>query len=313
MNQLSTFLKTEFDLDLKSASLLQDGCDNTVYKVETTDNQPYVLRISKRENKHSDMAFELAFISFLHAHNLPVPRVISNKHNQSVCCFNGQPACLFSFCAGTVFHLSPTNKPSVQMAMNGGEALANLHKIASGFDPQHTHKTIRSLFYEMEQLLKQKAFFAKKYIAGDVFLDAVETVLKKVKQLHTNDTIIHNDFRIQNLLFDNDTISAILDFDWACIGTGLKDLGHALVEWSFPDTQTACWGDVFKAFLNGYQKVYPDINLEHLSLWIQFSCLADACTYFLGTINKQEEPRALNSYMYQKYLFFSTHKIEEFL
>ncbi len=310
---INSFLKRAYSFSLESSTLIQDSADNIVYKISTPHHQTYILRISKRANKASDIAFEADFISFLYHQGLQVPQIIPNTTGQPVSMLNGHPACLFSFCSGHTFHVSATNKPSEKMAINGGQMLARLHQTASTYCTQGRLKTTRSLFYEMERVLQQKECFNQKYIAGDLFVQTVEQMLADIKPLCTNDTIVHNDFRIQNLLFEEENVSAVLDFDWACIGTGLKDLGHALVEWSFPDATEECWWDIFTAFLTGYKKIYPDTDLKKLWLWIRFACLSDACTYFMDSINQQEEPRHLDSYMYQKYLFFTQQKIKPFL
>ncbi len=191
------------------------------------------------------------------------------------------------------------------MAINGGQALATIHRVLSDYRQQNTFKTVRSTFSEIERVLHQKDYFCQKYLDGETIIDNINQIMTEVEPLVTNDTIIHNDFRIQNLLFNGNEISAILDFDWACVGSSLKDLGHALIEWSFPDGAKTCQWDILKAFLKGYQEIYSQIDIPKLLIWMRFSCLSDACTYLMDTINQKSQPREANSYMHEKYKFFT--------
>ncbi len=302
---LIELLKKEYNILATAITLLQDGSDNFVYKIITNNQQSYVLRISKRENKKDDIAFETDVMTFLHCRSLPVPQIIKTIHNQNFCLMNNMPVCLFSFCTGNVFNLSLQNKPTEKMAINGGQALATIHRVLSDYRQQNTFKTVRSTFSEIERVLHQKDYFCQKYLDGETIIDNINQIMTEVEPLVTNDTIIHNDFRIQNLLFNGNEISAILDFDWACVGSSLKDLGHALIEWSFPDGAKTCQWDILKAFLKGYQEIYSQIDIPKLLIWMRFSCLSDACTYLMDTINQKSQPREANSYMHEKYKFFT--------
>ncbi len=312
MKQIKTFLETEYHIHANDMTLLQDGSDNSVYKITTDNKEKYVLRLCKRTNKIADIEFEADIIMFLNNHGVPVPRLIKTRNNLSFGMINQVPACVFSFCEGRSFDLSLENMPNVQMAENGGRTLARMHVVLSDYLKQGCLSTVRSTFSEAERLILHKDVFIQKYIYGDIFVQEVESILTQTKSFVLNDTIIHNDFRIQNLLFNGDTVSAVLDFDWACIGTGLKDLGHALIEWSFPDKATTCQWDIMKAFLRGYREFYPHIDYEKLLIWMRFSCISDACTYFTDKLHQKEDIRKLNSYMYEKYKFFTALDVASF-
>ncbi len=302
-----------YQIEIQDIVLLQSGSDNDVYRLTATDGQKYILRISKRANKMADIDFELSVISYLYENGVSVPRVIQTVDNHNFCLIDNYPMCLFSFCTGTVFNMTRNNYPTVKMAQNGGKTLATIHRVLSGFRQQNKRQTVRSVFFEPERVLKSRDLFLQKYIGGNEFVQAVENTVQNIRLIITDETVIHNDFRVQNLLFVGDEISAVLDFDWACIGTGLKDLGHALVEWSLPDGVPDCRWDIAKAFLSGYKEINPDIDLIKLIVWMKFACLSDACTYFTDTINCEQNPRPMNSYMYQKYKYLESMPIREIL
>ncbi len=47
-------------------------------------------------------------------------------------------------------------------------------------------------------------------------------------------TLVHGDWRIDNLLFENNAVSAILDWELSTLGHPLADLGAQLMQWELP-------------------------------------------------------------------------------
>ena len=107
-------------------------------------------------------------------------------------------------------------------------------------------------------------------------------------------------------------VTAVLDFDWSCVGPLVKDLALGVVEWSFPDGSTEPWKDILNEFLRGYNTTSPEkwnFNYD-FKRWIMFACLSDACTYFADLMNdKNNNKKEIKSYMYNKYLFFERIKL----
>ncbi len=295
-------IKSEYSIDVLSTKCLQDGPDNLVLKIITSDKN-FVFRISKRQKSSKDIEFETSLAFFLSKSDLPVAKIISTKDGNSFCIFNEMTAILFEFCKGDVFKISPTNKPNNNLALNGGKALAKLHKELQKYYKENKNFGSRKLNSELLRVFDNKDKFVTKYLNSENFLSQIQEVLQAAASSQMN-TIVHNDFRIQNVLINNDNICAILDFDWACEGNNLKDLAQALVEWSFPDGAKEYWKDIFYSFLDGYENEYGKINRENLKNWISFSCLSDASTYLMDGIEDLTEPREIRSYMYKKYLYF---------
>ena len=311
INKIQQQIEENYNIAVKSLSTLQDGSDNLVLKVNSTTDSSYVLRISKKEKIEKDILFEVSLSEFLSITGLPVAKIIKTKNNDFYCLIDNKNAVLFSFCTGSKNSITPDKKPSIKIAYNGGVNLAQLHRKLIEFYKKETNYGSRVLEQELLRILKYKDLFQQKFINAHAFIEQVETILNKVS-LYKKNTIIHNDFRIQNLLFNHDNIVAILDFDWACPGNNLKDLAHALVEWSFPDGAQSCWDDIFNAFLQGYESIFGEINKQELKDWMLFSCLSDTATYLMDRIDltTSEEKKEIRSYMYKKYLFFKGQNIE---
>lgn len=286
--------------------ILKDGSDNTVYLVYR-GNEKYILRQSKKLKKKKDFEFEINFIEYLSEHNLPVPKVIRNNQGSPITYYNDVAYCLFSFCSGDKFCIDKEHSPSFSLAYNAGQTLAHFHMISKEYSYKVPPR--RTMISELRRVIRTSRGFAKHYENGINFVHEVEEMLDSPILKNKPNCIIHNDFRAHNLLFNKDQVSAILDFDWACPGNSLKDLGHALVEWSYPDGAKEHNPAIFHHFLKGYTSIFPDIELDQLQFWIRFSCLSDAATYFRDRLYDTTKIRPIRSYMYKKYLYFSSQNI----
>ena len=289
-------LNSEFGKQFTFLNLIYTGSDNNVYCLTDADGKKYILRQSLRQKNSEDMAFEANFSLFLFKNAIPV-RLLLKTGSLS----------LLSFCEGDTLSFDSVTTTN---CFNAGKTLAKFHIVSKNFTQTPFPK--RKLTSELERVFPVSDELSKKYSDGLIFVDAVSNILNSSWLKQRNPCIIHNDFRIQNVLFCEDKISAILDFDWACFGNPLKDLAHALVEWSMLDNQPIK-KERFLAFLEGYKSIIPNINNDELQFWICFSCLSDTATYLVDRINVAQSGGKIRSWMYYKYLFFKENNIKKLL
>lgn len=280
-----------FKIHFTSYKQVYHGPDNELFLLISDDNKKYIFRHSLRKKTTQDRHFEQAFSQFLYDHNIPVRLILKTSENT-----------LLSYCEGK--NVKPSEL-TTDMAFNGGKILALFHKVSKEFNKEILPK--RNVADELNRALNIKEKIINKYTDGEIFIKQIQDILLNIPE---SNMIIHNDFRVQNVLFDKKNISAILDFDWACIGNPIKDLGHAMVEWSYPDGG-AFNINIFKAFFEGYKSVAHNIDINQLKYWIAFSCLSDTATYLVDTIDDKPHSDKILSWMYGKYLFFDSQNIAQ--
>lgn len=285
-------LSKKFSKNFMSYKKIYDGFDNDIFVLITDDNTKYIYRKSLRNKSNEDILFEQNFSDYLLQKNIPVRRVL----------YPGAES-LLEFCDGTSCSVEQISE---KMAFNAGMMLARFHDASKGFagPPLPTRK----LELELLRAINLKDKLQNKYTNGTDFISIVERLLQSEFLKTSGICIIHNDFRVQNVLFQDEDISAILDFDWSCVGNPLKDLGHALVEWSFPDGGNFNQ-KIFKSFFQGYIASKPNIDFNALKYWIEFGCISDTATYLCDTINDMPSGEKILSWMYGKYLFFNGQDI----
>ena len=285
-------LSKKFNKEFVAYKQIYAGVDNNIFIVTVDDNTKYIYRQSLRDKPFEDIMFEKNFSDYLLEKHIPVRRVL----------YPG-PESLLSFCEG---ESCDVHQISEKTAFNAGVMLHNFHKFAKDFNTFPF--PARQLESELLRAIKMKDKLRNKYTNGADFVSIIEKLLQSEFLQTPDKCIIHNDFRIQTLLFQKEAVSAILDFDWSCVGSPLKDLGHALVEWSFPDG-----GEfnkkIFKSFFQGYTSNNSDIDFYALKYWIEFSCISDTATYLCDTIDDAPSGGEFLSWMYGKYLFFNGQDI----
>ncbi len=282
---------------------LRESDDNQVFRVGTTEQA--ILRISKRLSKE-DVRFEYEAIRILREKGLPVAPWIVTKNNDLYALSGESVAVLFGLLPG-----SPADKrddhPAIQSrASQAGMMLRRIHEGGEGLDPALTRN--RTIFTELERALSLQEIFVKEFEGGEDFMRQVRGAVEFGKQWTGPVTLIHNDFRISNILFnEQNVLTGVVDFDWSCRGPWIKDLALALVEWSFPDGASQEDELIFDAFLSGYAQMNgPAIERgKMLADWIAFATLSEACTYFCDLAqDPSSSKRVIKSYMYRKYQYF---------
>jgi len=301
----SIFLKYYSFCEKPNIELLREGPDNDVFLVrDDKDNKIAVFRMGKRY-LGEDVIFELQWLSFLYNKGFPVPEII--KTNQGKDFFidkTGKVGVVFKYAKGSPIEIKKDKKPNLDLVSQAAKSLAKIHNLSFGIKLKFLRK--RNTFTEVNRALTIADKLLKYQEGGKEFIEKLK-IYKNFAQKNTNNNyLIHNDFRPGNVFFRNGQVSAVLDFDWSCIGPQVKDLALALVEWSYPDGADKHFDNVFNTFLDSYNqeaknKIKKDSNLYS---WICFSCLSDAATYFSDLASQNIYKKTLSCYMYKKFLYF---------
>lgn len=203
-------------LDLKG---IPAGIENTNYFVTTTRGR-YVLTLFEKLQPH-ELPFYLRLMAHLAARGVPCPRPLADARGELFSTLNGKPAALVSFLSGEdLSHPEPSHCAQV------GEVLAAMH-IAGG-----------DYALEMENPRGAKWWQA---VMPEIvpFLSAEEARLLEDEvrfQSHQRwpelpRGVIHADLFRDNVLFESDRLSGVIDFYFACTDALLFDVAVTLNDW----------------------------------------------------------------------------------
>ncbi|WP_290696851.1 homoserine kinase [Amphritea sp.] len=220
-------LLTKFDLGtLVDFKGIEGGIENTNYFVTLCDNegdnQEYVLTLFEELNQE-EMPYFVELTTWLAERGCPVPFPYKDRNGIALKMMHGRPALLQPRLAGNhIEKLTPSHCAQI------GTALAQFHQAGRDFYLQRqAHRGVFWWRRESQQI-------ARKLSEEDAEL--LRTEVELFDQLREQSWAlpqgaIHGDLFFDNALFDNDTLSAVLDIYNACTGYLLFDLAIVANDW----------------------------------------------------------------------------------
>lgn len=285
----------------QTASLRQlaSGRDNIVFKDE---KQTVVIKISLTKSI-LDVEQEAALMRYLKARTFPV----SNILKLGTCEYQGAlyPYVVTSFIPHD--HLSTDLLPSKALLADAAKALAELHAVTATYESSYLQE--RRLDSDIQRLLEHLDEGKSRASNTSQLIRDLEWAVQFFEaQGNSVDCIIHNDYRMANVLFKNGKLAGVIDFEWAITSPSrLKDVGQAALEWSFIDGKSMD-NERYHAFINAYAgQSSVKVDREVVKEWSKFAALADAAYYFLSFPERTLE--MFDSYMYEKYKYLAENEV----
>jgi homoserine kinase type II len=225
---LSAFLAA---YDIGGAVSLQgitEGVENSNYLL-VTERGRFILTLYERRVEPGDLPFFLGLMDHLAAKGVPCPTPVHGRDGAVLRRLCGRPAALVSFLEG----LSPRRVQAGHCAAVG-KALARLHLAGAGF-PLARHNALSVSGWR--PLFEACRAHADRVLVG---LEAeIDRELAAIERAWPEDLprgVIHADLFPDNVFFQGDRLSGIIDFYFACVDIFAYDLAICLNAWCFePD------------------------------------------------------------------------------
>jgi aminoglycoside phosphotransferase (APT) family kinase protein len=250
LGSLNTYLQQyapELD-EIKSVTRFTGGYSNLTYSLHSEDKE-YVLRrppVGANIRSAHDMGREFRVLSLLKPHYTKVPSPIVYCDSADII---GAPFYVMEKMPGIILRAS--NAPKMNIPAE------TLHALSSAFvDNLVVLHALDIQGTGLEQLGKPEGYmqrqvegWAKRYYAAETdTIETINTVAKWIQQYQQRiqtATLLHNDYKYDNLLVSDDLsqITGVLDWEMATVGDPLMDLGATLAYW-FEEGE----GDTFKHY-----------------------------------------------------------------
>ncbi len=274
---------------LRACEGIAAGIENSNFFV-TTDNGRYVLTIFERMNA-IELPFFMRLMQHLAAKGVPCPDVMPRRDGSSLFEFEVKQGCIVSCLPGETLHILDNAQ-----LRSSGHAMAALHLAGAGFDMHRHNPTGMAWLKETVAAVRQKIRERYGVEAEDLLLNELQFQQLRIwRDLPSG--IIHGDLFADNILFEDDTVSGIIDFYYAHDAPYVMDVAIAL------NAQAVLLreGDEgrIKVFLDGYQQArklkqiennaLPELlRLAALRFWV--SRLYDALFPRGGAITQMKDP-----------------------
>jgi aminoglycoside phosphotransferase (APT) family kinase protein len=214
---------------------LEGGRSNLTYEIKSCDSH-WVLRrppLGLVAPSANDVSREFRFLRALHAQDVPTPAPV-------ILCEDTE---ILGFAFSVVQFVSGwTVRSSAEAAALGERARQLTHTLVEGLAQLHRVDVAATELVSMKRspdfLRRQVATWHRQWRlvhTRDVTaLDRLHAALLHKTPLDSRTTVVHGDYRIDNVLFTDEacrSLAAIIDWEMATFGDPMSDLGLLLVYW----------------------------------------------------------------------------------
>lgn len=245
---LAAFL-ADYDLGEPLALVgIEEGVENSNFRLETTLGR-FILTIYERRVDPADLPYFLGLMLHLAEHGLPCPLPVRARDGGLLRRLAGKPAAIVSWLEGrSLRRIEPRHCEAV------GGALAALHLAGRGF-PLHRANALGPAGWR--RLAASTAERAHEVREGLGELVAAElAALERAWPHDLPSGVIHADLFPDNVFFEDERVSGLIDFYFACDDLLAYDLAICLNAWCF-ENDGACNVTKARALLTGYRARRP--------------------------------------------------------
>ncbi|MFP3897312.1 MAG: phosphotransferase enzyme family protein [Anaerolineales bacterium] len=247
MKQIETLLENKYDMAIQDIQPMHAGNTTDKYRV-MTDTNTFVLRIRSAGFNRRALSADHRFMSYLHEHNVPVPRIIRTMddgtfveddgalyelqsaipHDGNLGDFEFPSVANDLFDVLGAFHrVSSTYPETIEKPPYLGDSLIPIGPAEKYFYGPQQYGVPRYLAERDNLMRAQRAQFERDIRRFQAYLDTVYAAYQRRRMVFPM-LINHNDFYGNNVLFYNGSISGIVDFDFCRSGLYVIDLIEAL-------------------------------------------------------------------------------------
>ena len=247
--QLSDWLKNYSIGALLELQGITAGIENTNYFVTATEGR-YVLTLFEKL-KPAELPFYLELMAHLARQGLPCPRPVASRSQTLLGELNGKPAALVSFLPG-----KDLARPAAGQCRQVGAMLARIHIAGQSYravmenprGPRWWTAVMPEILPFLDTgdaaLLREEVRFQSRHRAADLPRGA-----------------IHADLFRDNVLFQNDGVSGVIDFYFACTDALLYDVAITVNDWCVDESGTLD-PERAAALLDAYRDLRPFMAAE---------------------------------------------------
>lgn len=242
------------------------GIENSNFFVDTKGKQGadrYVLTIFERMDEH-ELPYFMRLMKHLSHHGLRCPDVMVQKDGELIFdtgpAHRGKKGCIVSCLSGCTL-----DELNMAQLKSSGRALAQLHLAGRDF-PEHRDNPTGMAWLE-ERISGMMADVQEKYGEGSALLLFDELNYQRELREQNLDLpkgVIHGDLFVDNILFDGNAVTGMIDFYYAHDAAYAMDIVISL------NAQAVLLGPEDKArmqaFLEGYESLRPLSEEEKAAL-----------------------------------------------
>ena len=202
-----SFINKKFDIEeIISFQGIKKGIENTNYLLKSK-NKKFILTIFEKRVSNKEIPFFMKLMDKLNNSKINCPKPLKNNDGKYLIKLKNKTACIVSFLKG-----KDKNKLNLENCFEVGKIIAQMHLVTKNINLSRKNSMgIKNL----DPLLKSIKFKSNKFSNLEKFLINNLKDIKKNWPKKLPNGIIHGDLFIDNIFFNKNKLSGIIDFYFA--------------------------------------------------------------------------------------------------
>ena len=268
-----SFINKQFGIEeIISFQGIKKGIENTNYLLKSK-NKKFILTIFEKRVSNKEIPFFMKLMDKLNNSKINCPKPLKNNNGKYLIKLKNKTACIVSFLKG-----KDKNKLNLKNCFEVGKIIAQMHLVTKNIDLSRKNSMgIKNL----DPLLKSIKFRSNKFSNLEKFLVNNLKEIKKNWPKKLPKGIIHGDLFIDNIFFNKNKLSGIIDFYFAANDYFMYEIAICINALCFDNKKSKFEinKQKIKSLIQGYESIKKISLKEKKSLNIL--CRGAAMRYFL--------------------------------
>ena len=279
-NDLDQFLSLYNIEDVNSFEGIRNGVSNSNYLLFGKKNK-YILTIFEEMTNDRDLPYFFQLMNHLNSKNIMCPKIIKDKSNNFSNILKGKQAAISSFLEGkSIEHIKPSHCAEL------GTMVAKFHNASNELKIYRENdlgvKKLETIIDSIEKISEK---------LNPSVMDIIHSEHEYLKNITFDipSGIIHADLFPDNIFFNKNKLSGIIDFYFACNDFYAYEIATCLNAWCFEQNNEFNISKA-KALLSNYNlhKKFSSEELECLPLLARASALRYLLTRLMDFHTRQD-------------------------
>ena len=310
IDELNLFL-SKYSIDnINEFSGIKGGTSNSNYLL-TADNKKFILTIFEERTNQENLPFYFDLMNHLNAHDIKCPEVIKDKQGNFSNSIKQKHAVITSFLTG-----SSLEKIKPIHCSNLGLTIAKMHNASEKLNIKRENE----LGFDKLGIIIEKLKTYKKHIDDEKLKFIEDEFLFLSKEINKDlpSGIIHADLFPDNIFFEENNLTGIIDFYFSCNDFYAYEIAICLNAWCFEDSNNEFNPTKAKYLLGSYnqERKFSNEEVEALPLLARASALRYLLTRLLDFYSHEESDLILkkdpNEYISKLRFHQSVRKASEY-
>ena len=267
-----SFINQKFNEKFISFKGIKKGIENTNYLLKSK-NKKYILTIFEKRVSKKEIPFFMKLMDEMNNSSINCPKPLKNSKGKYLINLKNKTACVVSFLKG-----KDKKKLNLKNCYEIGKMIAQMH---SSTKKIKLYRKNSMGVKKLHPLLRSIKFKSKKFTNIEKFLKINFKDIKKKWPKKLPSGIIHGDLFIDNIFFNDNELSGVIDFYFAANDYYMYEIAICVNALCFDKLKNRFTLNKKKVknLIKGYENIKKISNKEKKSLNIL--CRGAAMRYFL--------------------------------